>query len=205
MSGADNIIDMIREKAEKKAEKIILDAESQKTLRLKSAKQKAEEIAEEIRQKAETKTKSELSKYKASAKLKSKYRFLEVKEELIQNVLSEMHKQLEKKVKSKKYADVLESLAIQGGVSLGGGKLEIVLPSDIGTKPDTDKISKEVSKKTDEKTTVKISKETVRATGGLIIRKADGTKWVNNTFEGRRERLENEIRDKIASILFVKG
>ncbi|TXT54929.1 MAG: V-type proton ATPase subunit E [Candidatus Thorarchaeota archaeon] len=202
MTGVDKIIEMIHEKAKTKADKIVHEAESQKALRMKSAKQKAEERAEEIRQKAKIEADAELSRYKASAKLKSKYRLLETKEEMIQTALKNMEEKLQKEVKGKKYEEILTRLAVQGGIALGGGKLEIILPTGSKTEPNTTEIAKAISKEADEKASVKIAKDTVRATGGLIIRTVDGTKWVNNTFEGRRERLEKEIRDRVASLLF---
>ncbi|MCK5240252.1 MAG: V-type ATP synthase subunit E, partial [Candidatus Thorarchaeota archaeon] len=54
------------------------------------------------------------------------------------------------------------------------------------------------------KVTAKISKETIRSTGGIIIRTQDGVRWVDNTFEARMERLEKKIRDEIVSILFTE-
>ncbi|MFW9925714.1 MAG: V-type ATP synthase subunit E family protein [Candidatus Thorarchaeota archaeon] len=42
----------------------------------------------------------------------------------------------------------------------------------------------------------------MRASGGAIVRNAENTRWVDNTFEARFERLESDIRDKISEILF---
>jgi vacuolar-type H+-ATPase subunit E/Vma4 len=49
---------------------------------------------------------------------------------------------------------------------------------------------------------VKISKDTVRSSGGVIVRAENGAKWIDNTFEARIERLESKVRDQVASILF---
>ena len=51
---------------------------------------------------------------------------------------------------------------------------------------------------------MKILKDTIRSMGGVLVRTADGTKWVDNTFDARLERMSSAIRDKIASILFEK-
>jgi vacuolar-type H+-ATPase subunit E/Vma4 len=51
---------------------------------------------------------------------------------------------------------------------------------------------------------VTIAKDTVRASGGLIIRSSDGSKCVDNTFEARMERLTSRMRDEAARVLFQK-
>ncbi|MHA2213982.1 MAG: V-type ATP synthase subunit E family protein, partial [Candidatus Thorarchaeota archaeon] len=102
----------------------------------------------------------------------------------------------------KKYADVLAGLAVDGGVSLNIAKIELIFPSGQKTNLTPASISKKISEQTGQKTTVTLSKETVRSIGGVLIRSDDGAKWVDNTFEARLERLDNKIRDVISRMLF---
>ena len=109
----------------------------------------------------------------------------------------------EKKAKSKSYIDVLTKLAVAGAVALEVEKIELVLPKGQEDLIDTAAVAKQASKETGLKVSVIISKETVRASGGVIVRTLDGKKWVDNTFEARMDRMHNQIRDRISSELFT--
>lgn len=201
MSGISNIIEIINTKTAEQEKEIISEAEKFKQTKLDEAKKRADETAAAITKKAELQAESELSKYEASAKLKSKYKMLEAKDALIQEVLEDTQKKLESVVGKAEYKKVLERLIMQGCVALGVDSVELIFPPKHSSKVDVAGISKLVAKK-GKKTKIAISKETRRSMGGVIIRTKDGTKWVDNTFEARLERFENKARDKISEILF---
>ncbi|MFW9769283.1 MAG: V-type ATP synthase subunit E [Candidatus Thorarchaeota archaeon] len=202
MSGLDSIIEMINTKTTEKEKEILDEAERHKEQKLNEAEKRAKEIADSITAKAEAETKAEIGRYEASAKLKSKYKMLEAKEELIDEILTSAQKNLEDMVGKKAYSKTLESLAIDAASSLEETDLEIVLPkghaSHITVKTVEDAVSKNIGKKVN----ISVAKDAVRATGGVIVRNKDNTRWVDNTFEARFERLESAIRDKISEILF---
>jgi V/A-type H+-transporting ATPase subunit E len=202
MSGIDSIIEMINTKTAEKEKEILGEAEKLKKQKLNDAKEKAKEIADSITAKAEAETKAEIGRYEASAKLKSKYKMLEAKEELIEEILTSAKKNLEDMVGKKAYAKTLERLAIDAASSLDETELEIVLPKGHASHITVKTVEDAVSKDTGKKVNLSVSKDTVRATGGVIVRNKDNTRWVDNTFEARFERLETEIRDKISEILF---
>jgi V/A-type H+-transporting ATPase subunit E len=202
MSGLDSIIEMINTKTAKKEKEILGEAEKQKDQKLSDAKKRAEEIADSITAKAEAETKAEIGRYEASAKLKSKYKMLEAKEELIDEILTSARKNLEDIVGKKAYAETLETLAIDAASSLEETDLEIVLPKGHASHITVKTVEEAVSKTLGKKVNISMSKDTVRATGGVIVRNKDNTRWVDNTFEARFERLESAIRDKISEILF---
>ena len=81
-------------------------------------------------------------------------------------------------------------------------EVEIVLPKGQEKVLDVSSVAKAISDDLGKKVKVSISKDTIRASGGIIIRNQDTTKWVDNTFEARLERLENKIRDEVSTILF---
>ncbi|MHA1908571.1 MAG: V-type ATP synthase subunit E [Candidatus Thorarchaeota archaeon] len=204
MSGITNIVDMIEEKTEEKVQTIIKEAESQKKQVLDAASKKAETVEQGIIQKAEVESKAELSRQEASAKLQSKYKILEAKEAVLKQVLEEAEANLVKETKGKNYGTVLTQLAVAGGVALEDEKIELILPKGHDSHITPTAVAKAISDAIGKKVTATVSKETVRATGGIIVRTKDGTRWVDNTFEARMERFEKKIRDEVSSMLFVE-
>ncbi len=197
-----NIIEIINSKTAGKEKEILAEAESHKEKKLNEARAKAKTVTASITRKAEMATNAEISRYEASAKLKSKYQLLEAKETLIADVLSSARTHVEDLVKKKAYEKTLEKLIIDAAMSLEETDLEIVVPKGHASNIDLKAVEAAVAKATGKKTNLSISKEDVRATGGVLVRNKDGTRWVNNTFEERLERFESEIRDTISSILF---
>ena len=202
MSGIDNIIEMINAKTAEKEKEILSEAETHKTQKLSEAKKKAKDIADAITVKAEAESKAEVGRYEASAKLKAKYQLLEAKDALIKEVLTSTKKHLDGLAGKKAYAKTLEYLAIDAAAALEDTDLHIVLPKGHSSHITAKAIEDAVTKKTGKKTKISVSKDTVRATGGAIVRNKENTRWVDNTFESRFERLESAIRDKISEVLF---
>ena len=202
MSGISNIIEIIDAKTVKKIEEIISEAEKHKKVKLEEAKRRADEKASTITKKADLQAESELSKYEASAKLKSKYRMLEVKNDLINEVLTTVEKQMESIVGKAEYKKVLTRLIVDGCKSMSEEKLELIFPKGHASYVDIAEIEKIIAKEIGKKTKLSISKENKRSKGGVIIRRLDNTKWVDNTFEDRLVRFENTVRDTISRILF---
>ena len=96
----------------------------------------------------------------------------------------------------------MEKLIVDAAVSLEETDLEIVAPRGHASNIDLKAVEAAVAKVTSKKCKLSVSNEDVRATGGVIVRNKDSTRWVDNTFEARLERYEGEIRDTISSILF---
>jgi len=202
MSGISNIIEIINAKTVKKEEKILSEAERHKKIKLEEAKRRADEKASTITKKADLQAKSEISKYEASAKLKSKYRMLEAKDALIKEVLKTVEKRMENIVGKAEYKKVLTRLIVEGCRAISEEKLELILPKGHASYVDIAAVEKAIAKEIGKKTKLTISKETRRSKGGVIIRTLDNVKWVDNTFENRLERFENTVRDTISKILF---
>ena len=202
MTGMTNIIEIINSKTAEKEKEILEEAEKQKTQKLNEAKSKAKQVASTITGKAEIESNAEVSRYEASAKLRSKYQLLEAKEALIKDVLLSTRKHLEELVKKKAYERTLEKLIVDGATALEEADLEIVVPKGHSSNIDLKSVEAAVKKETGNSIKFSISKDTVRATGGAIVRNRDTTRWIDNTFEARLERLEGEIRDTISTILF---
>jgi vacuolar-type H+-ATPase subunit E/Vma4 len=201
MSGITNIIEIINNKTDEQEKEIINEAEKFKQGKLDEAKRQADETAAAITKKAKLQAESEIGKYEASAKLKSKYKLLEAKDAMINEVLESTEKQLESVVGKAEYKKILERLIVDACVSLGVDKVELIFPPKHDSKVEIAPIEKKVAKE-GVKVKISVSKDTIRSVGGVIIRTTDGKKWVDNTFEARFERLGNKARDTIADILF---
>ncbi len=193
---------MINAKTAEKEKEILTEAEKHKEQKMSQAKQKAKEIADAITAKAEIESAAEIGRYEASAKLKSKYQLLEAKETLIDEIITSAKKELEGMAGKKAYGKTLERLAVDAATPLDETNLVMVLPKGHDSHITLNTVEALVSKNTGKKTKISISKETIRAAGGVIVRTTDNTRWVDNTFEARFERLESDIRDKISEILF---
>ncbi len=202
MSGLTNIIEIINTKTAEKEKEILKEAEAHKTQKLKDAQTKAKQATASITSKAEIEANAEVSRYEASAKLKAKYQLLEAKEALIKDVLSSAQKHLEELVKKKAYERILERLIVDAATALEEPELEIVVPKGHASNIELKSVEAAIAKATGQKTKLNISKEDVRAVGGAIVRNKDSTRWVDNTFEARLERLDGEIRDTISTTLF---
>ena len=202
MSGIANIIEMINAKTAEQEKVIIEDAERFKATKLEDVKKRADEAASAITKKAEHQASSELSKYEASAKLKAKYKLLEAKDALIQDVLASAKQQLESVVGKAEYKKVLERLITDGCKSLDVDAVDLIFPAKHASKIDVAEIEKIVAKEVGKKVKISVAKDTIRSTGGVIIRTKENTKWVDNTFEARLERFENKTRETISGILF---
>ncbi len=204
MEGVTNIIKIINTKTKDECDRIIAEAEEFKKQRLEKARKRAKTITEEIAGRAERETDAEVAKYHASAKLQAKYRLLERKEAIMNEVFEAAWDNLQKSVLEKKYDKTVFNLAIDGAASLQEPDIELVLPVGQKVSLGVDELAKTISKETGVKTNVSISKDTIRATGGVIVRTKDGTKLVDNTYDARKERFDDLLRDRVASALFPK-
>lgn len=202
MSGIESIIEMINTKTAEKEKEILDEAEKHKEQKMSETKQKAKEISDAITAKAEIESAAEIGRYEASAKLKSKYQLLEAKEALIDEIITSVKKELEGMAGKKVYGKILERLAVDAATPLEETDLEMVLPKGHASLITLKAIEDSVSKITGKKTKIKVSKEAIRSSGGVLVRTLDNTRWVDNTFEDRYVRLESAIRDTIAEILF---
>ena len=203
MSGVMSIIEMIETKAAEKGDGIIRAAEELKESKILVARKKGKAKRAAMMVEAEIQSRANGVKRDANARLAARHRILNAKRALIAEVLELAVESLAKKHKTKGYANMLVNLAIEGGSVLAVEEIELILAK--GQKPELDlaKIGREIKKITGAKIKVSISKETIKAAGGLMVRSKDGTKWVDNTFEGRRDRMLNMMRKRISFILFT--
>ena len=202
MSGVQSIIEMIEAKAAEKEDKIVRDARKLSETKLLDARKKGKAKRAAMMVEAEIQSRRDSVKRDANARLAGMHKILEAKEALITEVLELAIESLTKKHKTKGYANMLGGFAIEGGSVLAVEEIELILPKGQNPQLNLTKISREIAKRAGHKTEVSLSKEKIRSVGGVFVRSKDGTKWVDNTFEGRRDRMMSEMRKLISSILF---
>ena len=186
-----------------KIETILQDAETQREKILSKARTQAEEKVKKTLKQAKIKFDTELLRYGANMTLKEKQRVLHKKEIMIKEVLDAAFEQIRKKTSLKQYKKILTRLAVDGILTLDAEEAVLVFSKGQQSIVTSNELTKLVKAKTKGNVKITISKETIDATGGVMIKSVDGKRWVNNTFENRFERLEREIRDETAKILFV--
>lgn len=192
----------IEEEAEEKAKAIIEEAEVKAKQIEEEATGKTEKKVDEITKRG----KEEAERYKrrrlAEAKLKAKQRKTKAQEQLIETAFEKANEKLKELTSSKDYSKILERLVQGAAVSIGGGELEVLLPEGHSKYlSNASSVAKNVETETKNPTSITVSKETIDATGGCLVRKKDGSVSVDNTFEAIRERKTKEIRVKAAKIL----
>ncbi|MDP6613303.1 MAG: V-type ATP synthase subunit E family protein, partial [Candidatus Hydrothermarchaeota archaeon] len=193
------ITSRIEEDSEVEAQEILRDFQAKADEIIAKTKAQAKSIEDEIIQKGRHDAELINQRIIANAKLQAKKHGLDVKEEIIQNAFDEAEKRLEKITLSKEYQNILKSIIAEGVESIGGDDVEVVV-----RKEDVKLVNKAFLKELRKKLGVNItlSEDSIKSLGGAIIRTRDGTIVVNNTFETRMRRMRDELRSKVAKILF---
>nr|MDO8100212.1 V-type ATP synthase subunit E family protein [Candidatus Njordarchaeota archaeon] len=202
------------ERLKKIARKIIGEAEEKAKSLLKEAEKIRKDILEQKRKEGEGEAEKtirsgmeEADSLKrqrvAEARLKAKQMIIAAREDLINEALEKCKQKLSELTTSKDYGKILGKLVEEGGIGLGGGELEIIVPTkDQKTTIDISSIAKRVEKETGNKTTINMAQGKLRSIGGVVVRKSDGSIVIDNTFDARIERVLRDIRMQTAKVLF---
>lgn len=139
----------------------------------------------------------------ASINLQARREILQKKEEEIKKVFDQAQVELKNFTKKAEYPKALEGLIIEAGAALDGGNLVILTRKEDKTKvKDLAGLSKSITKICGNKCSLKISKESVNAIGGIVIQTEDESIKIENTFEARLEQKFRMIRSEVAKKLF---
>lgn len=196
--------------------KLLRDAEEEARRIVLEAEKRASEIVEEAKRGVEIKIESE---YKSRAdsfeqtkreriaeeRLEYNRRLQTYRSELLDSVFDEALKRLHSYCESDRYLETLKGFIVEAGVALGGGNLVVALNErDLKLVDERHlmEISKEIEKRADTKTSLKLSDTLIKSIGGAIISKADGSVTINNTMEERLKRFRERSRSEVETILF---
>jgi vacuolar-type H+-ATPase subunit E/Vma4 len=206
-SEMQKIVDRILRDAKEKAESILADArksqikkiEAQRELALKGSEvevtsilNKGEEEAMEVRRTVVT-----------DAKRRAGWIVLSEKERQITSVINEVMSRFKALSSSERYIPILQKLIVEAGITLSGGKLEILLSEqDSKIALNINTLTKAIAVKTGNAVELKISSKRIKSFGGCVIRTQDKKIVIDNTFSAILKRRERELRFKITKILF---
>jgi len=209
MSSVDPLVKALLAEAHETADQIILNARKKvrDTLNEQEKKggDKAKEMVKLIEANARKKVTINKQQYTASAEIKAEWLILEKEHQMVDKVLSRVNTELHNLIKEKPddYLHVLESLIVEGGIILGVPDLELFLNERDSHLPlDLGNLGQKIGEKTGLKITITKSAKKIDAMGGAIMQTPDGKIVLNHTFEGMLNSSKNEIKFKIAQILF---
>ena len=202
--GVEEIVSKILEDANKEAEEIIKKAQMEAEKILEEAKKEAERRKSEILKKGEKEAEMIKNRIISEAKLEVRKKMLRKKEELIEMAIKKLREELMKLPERENYRDLLIRLIVDGAIAVGSEKVAVDLNKrdyeilDIKTLWE---IEKEIERLTKRPVIVRRG-TTVDIVGGAIVRDIDGTKICDNSLEAIFERNLENIRAKIAQVLF---
>jgi len=187
------IISKIKEDAEREAEKIKEKARKKEEEILKKAEAEAKSKSDEILNQGKKEAELEKQRILANAKLQAKKIKLDVKEKIIEKSFSLAEEKLKELVSSEEYEKILKDLIREAISTLGREDLEVLC------RKEDEKIVKKIIK---DLSGVELAKDNISTIGGVIVRSKDRQVQVDNTFEARLTRMRDDLRIKVAKILF---
>jgi len=185
--GIEEILSKIREDADREASNILDNARREVEQKVKEAEDKARAKANEILKRAEREIENRKKAELAKIRQEVKREILNKKEEIIQICFKEALERL-RNLSGKDYEKLVEKLIKRGAKEIG--KECTIIPS----REEDSKIAKKLG--------LKVSKNRVRSSGGVVIVSDDGKVSVDNTFEEILKREEASLRMKIGNLLF---
>jgi V/A-type H+-transporting ATPase subunit E len=191
--------------AEKEAERLRAEARDKATEILNAAKERAKELREAELERRKKHIDETFRQRIAETKVDYHRRIQSFKARLIDDTFDKAREQLQKYVKKPAYPEILNNLIIEAGATLGGGELLVKLNETDKkrmTKAILKKLSKEIEDRTKTKTRIVLDEKTVKAIGGAVVSTADQKATIDNTFEARLERIKEEAKPELETILF---
>ena len=185
----------ILEVANKKAQQIISEAKEKAGT---EKNQKAAKISEELNEKEQMDL--------ALAERDSKNKLLNIKYHLYEETISKSENYLKifTRKKRAKYASGLNNLIIEAAMRLSKNEFEILLNSGDAelVEANLKQLEGKISLLKGEQIKLRVSKETLNAMGGAIVRTIDKKQIYNNTLETRLAKFTAESGQIIMETLF---
>ncbi len=184
---------------QKEAEAIILAAETEAKVTLKSAKEQADQIYRDIIYQAKVKAGAEKRKIASVTEVEMRNRLLQTKEDVVDQAFEKAYVEIKNFVATEDYNDYLIEL-IESSVEKMGKTDIVIQVNDKDYNWLTENLLKRLSKKWHRE--VKLSDKTEDYLGGCIIQTADGKVIYDVTLDNRLKELKPVLRVELAKILF---
>lgn len=205
MEDIKQITQSLEKEADEKKEKIIQEAKEKAEEKKSAAHKEAEEEAEEIIEEGEREAESIVRRVLSSARTEARRKELEFKDSLSEEVFERAMERLKDlREDQEEYEETLVNLIRDGGISVGGGDLEVfILEGDnFLSEKQIEEIEKDISEQTGKDTSIELLEKLDRAFGGAVVRKSDGSLQCNNTFKARLDRMKSSLRTQVTKTLF---
>lgn len=205
-SDVQRVMERILKDAQEEAESIIHEAQEWKQTVLEkqreASRKKAMKEAQFIQESVRSRVGAVRETVFAEAKRKADWLILAEKEQALKDVLDEVKRRLRDRKHSQAYVEVLKKLIVDAGAALGGS-IEVSLSNnDADLDLNLEELEKTIAQRKGVKTQLRLSPRRVQTSGGALLRRVDGKIEVDNTFEGILERSQENLKLKIAKILF---
>ncbi|MCY3411474.1 MAG: hypothetical protein INQ03_07580 [Candidatus Heimdallarchaeota archaeon] len=194
----------IEKQAIDKAEKILAAAKEEAAKIKVAGKKEADKYKSDLLNKAKNEAQQIKVREVSRKKLNVKMDYLETRDKVFDEILVETRSKLQQYTKSDSYSGFLKNLMRESALSMNGGDLIVHLRSEdksLLNQGDLDSIAKEITEASGLETKLSIAKTDLKALGGLKLMRSDGRLYVDNTFESRLNRSEEEIRVTLVDIL----
>lgn len=204
-SGAEKIVESILSDSHVRADQIIKQAEDRASEITEQGKINAENEEKGILENAHKEAEIRQQQIISDAKLNSKRKILEAREDLMEETFQKAIEELKQIAsgESEDYISSLVKLTEEASIEIGGGTLVIFVKDDDIKKvePSLSNLEKVISEATGNETTLSIGGST-DTIGGVRVKTADGNIEVDNTIEARMERFRGMLRLEVAKVLF---
>ncbi|MFH1100696.1 MAG: V-type ATP synthase subunit E family protein [Methanobacteriota archaeon] len=184
---AEKIIEKIRKDTEKEVHSIITDAEKQADVTITTAKKDAEQEAKHILARGKTQSENIKKILLSKAGQDAKKEQLQIKETIIEDCFHQAMKHLAQ-LQGEHYTTFILNLLKTSKKHLGENQRILV-------SRDSDRVIAQQEGV--------IVEGTVNASGGIILKSADGKISIDYTFEGIMKRKKDDIRIHIGKQLFT--
>jgi len=202
--GVEEIVSKILEDANKEAEEIKKKAQLEAEKILEEARKEAERRRNEILKKGEKEAEMIKNRIIAEAKLEVRKKMLRKKEELIERAIKKLEEELVELPEKENYRDLLVKLIVDGAVAVDSGEVVVDLNRRDYETLDINslwEIEKEIERVANRSVVVRKG-SIVDIVGGAIVKDRESSKICNNSLEAIFERNLENIRAKIAEVLF---
>ena len=195
----------IRADARRQAERILRHAEREANNILEQADKEAQQQRASIVEDAERRVRQRKENLVATIELELQRLMRDAAEQVIQHVRQTVESRLSQLRKQPDYADVLLELALEAVQQMKGEEFVLVLcegeRAELGPAL-AERLVHEVERKAGRRIEVLLAEDTLGASGGLVVGRADGREVSDQTFSARMARLWPELRFEVAGILF---
>ena len=202
--GTDALQQQILTDARRQAEPLVKRARRQAEELLRKAEQEAERRREQVRAQAQQRGEAAAQRVRARAELEAENIRRRAQEDILQQARQRAMDSLCDMVVCDQYPEMLLRLALAGLAAMDGMRFEIVMRAkdrEAHGKHAAHALRDRAASELGRQVIVTAADETITASGGLVVRRADGRQVCDQTFEVRLDRLWPELRVDIAADL----